>query len=114
MCSMTFDNNFESPTATLAMDSTGNLYGTTWANSLSAGHVFKLTPGASGWTYTPLHDFCTGSPCTDGGGSQSSVLVDANGNLYGTTGWGGGGHCPKTVLMAGDRGKRREMAVSRG
>ena len=45
---------------------------------------------ASGWIYTDLHDF-DGS---DGGNPISSVLVDANDNLYGTTSSGGAcGYC---------------------
>ena len=50
--------------------------------------MFKLSPGHGGWTYTSLHDF-TGA--TDGGYPLSQVVMDANGNLYGTTSAGGTG-----------------------
>jgi uncharacterized repeat protein (TIGR03803 family) len=66
--------------ATLSMDSAGSLYGTT------GGSVFKLTLSNGGWTYTDLHDFKGGS---DGGNADGSILVDANGNLYGTATSGG-------------------------
>jgi hypothetical protein len=87
----TFDNSLENPEATLAMDPAGNLYGTTCDNGYLAydGHVFKLTPGPSGWTYTSLHDFCTSGNCSDGGGARSGVLLGANGNIYGTADIGG-------------------------
>jgi uncharacterized repeat protein (TIGR03803 family) len=72
----------------LAMDSAGNLYG---AGSQSTGHgmVFKLTPTGGGWTFTNLHSF-TG---TDGSGPFDGPTLDAAGNLYGTTYYGGNGPC---------------------
>jgi hypothetical protein len=48
-------------------------------------NVFKLMPSPQGWTYTDLHDF-TG---LDGSNPISTVLIDTNGNLYGTTSGGG-------------------------
>jgi uncharacterized repeat protein (TIGR03803 family) len=80
------------PFASLTMDAAGNLYGT--ANKDGAygyGSVFKLTPGNGGWTYTDLHDFTGGS---DGAYPYwSGVVLDGNGNLYGTTVNGGAGTC---------------------
>lgn len=75
------------PRENLVMDSAGNLYGT--ANSAGAygyGSVFKLTPSGGTWTYTSLHDFKGGS---DGFNPVSNVAFDSNGNLYGTTVYGG-------------------------
>ncbi len=78
--------------ANLVMDSAGNLYGTTYGDSLEGlyGTVWELTPSNGGWTYTDLHDFTGGS---DGAYPYSSIVVDANGNLYGTTSEGGSGSC---------------------
>ncbi len=75
------------PLGRLAMDAAGNLYGTTYIDGLyGLGSVFKLTPSDNGWTYTSLHDFTGGS---DGENPWSSVVVDANGNIYGTACCGG-------------------------
>lgn len=71
----------------LIMDAAGNLYGTTYGDGgHAAGSVFRLSPSTHGWVYTSLHDFTAGS---DGGFPQCSLIFDANGNLYGTTGAGG-------------------------
>ena len=73
--------------ASLTMDRSGNLYGTTVsAGQLGFGNVFKLSPSQGGWTYTSLHDFTGGD---DGGAPYGSVVLDANGNLYGTASQGG-------------------------
>jgi uncharacterized repeat protein (TIGR03803 family) len=79
--------NGPGPQASLFMDPAGNLYGTTSQDGTHGyGSVFKLTPGAVGWTYTSLHDFTGGS---DGGYPYSNVVLGANGNLYGTASQGG-------------------------
>ena len=75
--------------APLTMDQAGNLYGTTNADgAYCAGTVFKLSPPSrvGRWTYTSLHDFTGGS---DGGYPWGNVIIDANGNLYGTATAGG-------------------------
>jgi uncharacterized repeat protein (TIGR03803 family) len=79
------------PQHNLVMDEAGNLYGATESGGrTNAGTVFELTPnGKEGWTYTSLHDFCTGSDCSDGLAPDSNVIFDANGNLYGTAYYGG-------------------------
>ncbi len=76
------------PTDTPTLDAAGNVYGTTSGGITGFGGVFKLTPGANGWTYTDLYDF--GDPhLSDGFTPLGGVVLDGNGNLYGTTSEGG-------------------------
>ena len=75
------------PDAGLAFDAAGNLYGTTsQGGAHNAGTVFKLVPGLTGWAEQVLHSFKSG---TDGFEPEAPVVVDASGNLYGTTPFGG-------------------------
>lgn len=74
------------PYGGVILDSRGNLYGTTQGHS-SLGTVYKLTPGAGGqWTETILHEFQGGS---DGAIPYGGLVMDSNGNLYGTTAFAG-------------------------
>jgi uncharacterized repeat protein (TIGR03803 family) len=83
------------PLAALVMDSVGNLYGTAsfggggTANcSNGCGTIFKLTPTSNGnYTESTLYTFAGGS---GGGGPAASLIMDAAGNLYGTTFSGNG------------------------
>jgi len=80
----------------LILDAAGNLYGTTGGGgAYDAGTVFELTPNASGsWTEKVLHAF---NPDDGDGASPAGLIVDANGNLYGTT-LEGGAHGQGTVF----------------
>ena len=78
------------PSGSLTMDAAGNLYGITAENNCpdcsTYGDVFELTPSGGSWSYINLHAFQDGN---DGGDPYGSVVLDANGNLYGTAwGWG--------------------------
>jgi len=54
--------------------------------------------GASAYTYKVIHDFCSKRLCADGQTPMSGVVMDAAGNLYGTTQNGGTGfNGPGTV-----------------
>jgi uncharacterized repeat protein (TIGR03803 family) len=75
------------PYASLLRDAAGNLYGTTVnEGSHDKGTVFELTPFSGGYFYTLLHEFTGGS---DGGLPYGSLVMDADGNLYGTASLGG-------------------------
>jgi len=75
------------PQAGVIFDNSGNLYGTTYfGGTLGNGVVFKLSPdGAGGWKESVLHMFTLGAD----GGWPNSLIMDASGNLYGTTYYGG-------------------------
>ncbi len=77
----------DSPAASLLLDATGNLFGTTaGGGDFNLGVVFELTPSAGTWTETVLHSFGSG---TDGYDPQAELIFDPAGNLYGTTQFGG-------------------------
>jgi len=71
------------PTATLALDRSGNLYGTTTrGGTFDCGVVFELSPSSGGgWTETTLYEFTCGS---DGCDPITGVVLEKDGNLYGT------------------------------
>lgn len=77
-------------------DHAGNVYGTTTSGGASpacpsgCGVVYELSHSAAGWTEQVLHRFAGG---TDGADPLSGLLLDAAGNLYGTTAEGGGTRC---------------------
>lgn len=72
------------PHAGLVRDSSGNLYGATYNGGASyAGSVFKLDADAN---ETVLHSFTSGA---DGASPAGGLVLDSEGNLYGTTLFGG-------------------------
>jgi uncharacterized repeat protein (TIGR03803 family) len=79
------------PIGELIFDAAGNLYGTTyWGGTHAYGTVFELTPNAGGgWTEKSLHGFPNNFG-TEGSNPVAGVILDAAGNLYGTTNYGGG------------------------
>ncbi len=78
-----------SPAAGLVIDSKGNLYGTTEnGGTAQGGAVFELSKGPQGiWTQKVLHSFAKNS--SDGNSPRSHLELDKEGNLYGTTPFGG-------------------------
>lgn len=93
------------PIGNLISDSAGNLYGTAEDGGLQnaagcvsiafnvqgyCGTVFKLSKSSGGgWTTTILYQFTGGA---DGGSPYAGLAIDREGNLYGTTAFGG--TCP--------------------
>jgi uncharacterized repeat protein (TIGR03803 family) len=81
-------NDGGTPFDGLALDTAGNLYGTTTAGGASGnGTVFELTKNSHGtWTESVLYSFAGGA---DGAAPWAAVTFDHSGNLYGTTTAGG-------------------------
>jgi uncharacterized repeat protein (TIGR03803 family) len=78
------------PVGKLIRDATGNMYGVTYAGGSTAlsayGTVFKITPAG---VESVLYRFCQLVNCTDGARPAGTLVLDAVGNLYGTTILGG-------------------------
>ena len=94
--------NGYAPSDSLIVDQAGNLYGTTvygGTNNCSrtgCGVVFKLAPNSGGsWTESVLYRFAGGN---DGANPYAGLILDAAGNLYGTTSSGGANGFGGTVF----------------
>jgi uncharacterized repeat protein (TIGR03803 family) len=79
--------NGATPSTTMAIDASGNLYGTTWnggstACYLGCGTVFELAPPAEGgpWKWKILHNWANSNQDPD-----ESIVVLHDGLLYGTS-----------------------------
>jgi uncharacterized repeat protein (TIGR03803 family) len=99
------------PNGNLVMDQNGALYGTTYTGGnyigdpnlpylcggqgWGCGTVFQLVPDQTrtSWTKSVLYRFCSDRDrqdnCLDGSSPYSGPIIDAAGNLYGTTYFGG-------------------------
>ncbi|HUA17086.1 MAG TPA: choice-of-anchor tandem repeat GloVer-containing protein [Verrucomicrobiae bacterium] len=82
------------PRSGVVFDAAGHLYGTTYAGgpyscgTSTCGTVYELTPGSgSTWTEKILHNFNLND--VDGANPVGGVIFDGQGNLYGTTYYGG-------------------------
>jgi uncharacterized repeat protein (TIGR03803 family) len=89
------------PLGPLTADAQGNFYGTAFNGGIAprpnndcsqtengCGVVFKLTPsGAGEWAYSVIYEF-KGAP-SDGQDPTDTLAIDADGNIYGTTYYGG-------------------------
>jgi uncharacterized repeat protein (TIGR03803 family) len=77
------------PVAGLAADANGNLFGTTpYGGLYNRGTVFKVAKTADGYATAATILVSFGSSSTDGSYPQTDLMIDANGNLFGTTGGG--------------------------
>ncbi len=78
----------ENPRGDLFMDSNGNLYGTasSGGDTNSDGTVFEIANGSS--SITAIADFNG----INGANPYAALIMDSNGNLYGTTQYGGSGY----------------------
>jgi uncharacterized repeat protein (TIGR03803 family) len=80
------DEGLENYGGGLAIDSAGNLYGTTGLGGpYGYGAVYELSPSGTKWIETTLHPFRQ----EDGAAPYAPVSLDQEGNLYGTASTGG-------------------------
>lgn len=86
-CSQTNCADGEEPYGALIQATDGNFYGTTVGGGANAdGSVFQITPDG---TLTTLHSFCSQTGCSDGEQPYGGLIQATDGNLYGTTYFGG-------------------------
>jgi len=98
----------DTPSGGLVSDAAGNLYGSTLygggrgcSSSGGCGTIFKLSPSDGAfWKETILYRFSGGA----GGQNPNAVVLDRNGNIYGTA--FGGGNTPGTVFRLTPSGNR--------
>jgi hypothetical protein len=79
------------PAGGVVFDKQGNLYGVT----SDGGGVYQLAPPVKhggAWTEAVLYVF-KGNSKGDGATPEGGLVIDAAGNLYGTTAYGGTGNC---------------------
>jgi uncharacterized repeat protein (TIGR03803 family) len=97
------------PSGSLIQDANGNLYGTTYFggtgtcndfNGSGCGTVFKLDITGK---FTVLHSFTAGAD----GAHPAGLIIDAKGNLYGTT--EGGASAVPTVFKVDQTGKETTL-----
>ena len=80
------ENDGNEPVGPVAFDAGGNLYGTTFNGGTTGwGTIFKLTPGASGWSETIFFNF-NGQ---EAAWPTSPLTFDSVGDVYGSTFFGG-------------------------
>lgn len=89
---------------TLVQANDGNFYGTAAGGGsgcgVGCGTVFKMTPGGK---LTLLYSFCSQANCADGFSPQAGLVQATDGNLYGTT-WYGGASADSTCTQIGGCG----------
>jgi uncharacterized repeat protein (TIGR03803 family) len=96
-CAKTNCSDGFGPYGGLVLGKSGNFYGTTGyggtvptaCNGQGCGTIFQLTRSNQLIT---LHNFCSSASCVDGELPTSALISASNGNLYGTTAYGGT-HC---------------------
>jgi len=97
-------------TAGLVSDGAGKFYGTTVAGgAYGYGTVFQLRPTKTGWSEQIIHSFNNNGK--DGQYPYGSLIIDPDGNLYGTTKEGGSNYC---IYMGASCGTVFELSTKTG
>ncbi len=85
------------PRGSLVLDAAGNLFGVTESGGkpchadkgYGCGTVYKIVPSGADSQQTVLYAFCQKKDCKDGDTPEAGLMLDASGDLYGTTYFGG-------------------------
>jgi uncharacterized repeat protein (TIGR03803 family) len=96
-CSLDHCRDGARPFGSLAIDASGNLFGTTIGGGAcrpdrisGCGVLYKLVPNGTASEETLLHMFCQRSDCKDGSGPEAGPIIGSDGKIFGTTYVGGG------------------------
>jgi len=82
-----FDKTDGATPNTLVQAADGSLYGTTeYGGANNNGVIFKLAPSGQ---FSVVYNFCSRADCADGATSHAPLVEGTDGNLYGTTTFGG-------------------------
>jgi uncharacterized repeat protein (TIGR03803 family) len=87
-CNLENCTDGHNPVGGLVQATNSDLYGTTedGFGPTNYGAVFQMTPGG---TLTALYNFCSQTNCADGEDPHAGLVQATNGDLYGTTSYGG-------------------------
>jgi len=102
------------PWSELVQGLDGNLYGTTYGGGLTGcynagcGTIFRITRDG---VFTKMHTFCAKAGCEDGYQPVGGLVVDASGNLYGTTNRGGGSYGGGVVFKITPSGELTTLCI---
>ncbi len=87
-CSAANCTDGEEPIGGIVLDAHNNIYGVTpGGGTQNLGVAYELSLSGGSWTETILQNFCEN--CASGYHPQQTMILDANGNLYGNTYQGG-------------------------
>src|SRR5271166_6440396 len=87
-CSQSGCTDGADPKAGLVIGQSGELYGTAAGGTYGGGVIYKLTPSSGGWNEAVIHSFQYSyyrHPAPGGSNPYAGLILDASGNLYGTT-----------------------------
>jgi len=88
------------PVGGVILDSTGNLYGSTFQGGVNGGGtVYRLSHSSKGWKLTTGYSFNPGF-----GGPYNKLTIDASGNIYGTTNGDGANNAGSVFKLTPTKG----------
>lgn len=91
----------------VSLDEAGDLFGVAQGGATNHGLIYEIVPqaGKPHWTYGIIHVFCQQNGCPDGGSVVGNrLVVDVNGNVYGTTADGGAANGGTVFELSPDGG----------
>jgi uncharacterized repeat protein (TIGR03803 family) len=92
----------------VVFDNAGNLYGTAQNFGTYYGTVYQLSPKGSAWRENTLYIFQGGA---DGSNPIGGLILDGQGNLYGTTIYGGEFGCGTVFKLSPSDGGWTETVI---